>query len=113
MIEFVMGYLTAALAGLGIGGGGLLVIYLALIEKLPQLKAQGINLLFFIFSSAAAMAVHIFKRRIPLKLTLILATSGVAGACVGNMITGKIGENLLRIMFGILLVISGIIALSR
>lgn len=113
MIEFIVGYITAALAGLGIGGGGLLVIYLALIEKLPQLEAQGINLLFFIFSSTAAMSVHLFKRKIPLKLTVLLAISGVIGACIGNFIIGKISEELLRMMFGVLLVISGVIALFR
>ena len=113
MLDFFIGYLTAALAGLGIGGGGLLVIYLALVEKLPQLEAQGINLLFFIFSSSAALAVHFFKRKIPLKLTALLASTGVLGACLGNVITGNISEDLLRIMFGILLVISGIIALFR
>ena len=113
MLEFIIGYLTASLSGLGIGGGGLLVIYLALIEKLPQLEAQGINLIFFICSSTAAMAVHVFRRKIPIKLTALLALTGMLGAYFGNIITGHISEQLLKIMFGILLVISGIIAFFR
>ncbi len=55
MIESVVGFITALLAGLGIGGGGLLVIYLVLWTNCEQLSAQGINLLFFLFSSASAM----------------------------------------------------------
>ena len=51
MVSFIVALITSVLSGLGIGGGGLLVIYLAFFTDTPQITAQGINLLFFIFSS--------------------------------------------------------------
>ena len=57
-------FVFAVLSGLGVGGGGLLVIYLALFTDVAQLSAQGINLLFFIFSCGASMLVHLSKRKI-------------------------------------------------
>ena len=50
----IASFIIALLSGMGIGSGGLLVIYLTLLEKVPQLTAQGINLLFFIFASASS-----------------------------------------------------------
>ncbi|MEE0930959.1 MAG: hypothetical protein UIM53_08165 [Acutalibacteraceae bacterium] len=36
------------LGSMGMGGGGILVIFLSLCTDIPQANAQGINLLFFI-----------------------------------------------------------------
>ena len=41
---------TALLAGMGVGGGGLLVLYLVFIKDMGQTMAQGLNLVFFIMS---------------------------------------------------------------
>ncbi len=39
--------LSAAVSAMGLGGGGVLILYLTLVRDVPQLEAQGINLLFF------------------------------------------------------------------
>jgi len=39
ILNIIVGAATAVLAGLGVGGGGLLVIYLTLVLNLPQLQA--------------------------------------------------------------------------
>ena len=54
-IDIAFTFVFAALAGMGIGSGGLLVLYLTLIRGTPQLSAQGFNLLFFLFSSGASV----------------------------------------------------------
>ncbi len=113
MIEYAVGFLSALLAGLGVGGGGLLVIYLVLIENIEQLRAQGINLVFFLFSSAASLTVHVKKRNIPYRLTAVLAFAGVAGAVIGNILVNSVSEELARMMFGVFLIISGAIAVFR
>ena len=62
IFDCFIGLLVAALAGMGIGGGGLLVIWLVLIKHLPSPTAQGINLLFFIISALCALPIHIKRR---------------------------------------------------
>ncbi|MBQ7820663.1 MAG: sulfite exporter TauE/SafE family protein [Clostridia bacterium] len=113
MLEYAVGFFTAALAGLGVGGGGLLVIYLVLCAGVKQLAAQGINLIFFLFSSGAAMLIHFRKRRIPLKFTLLLSAAGIAGAVLGSMAAETVSDELVRTLFGVLLTVSGTIALFR
>ena len=42
------GLFSGILGSMGLGGGGILIIYLSLFTATEQLKAQGINLIFFI-----------------------------------------------------------------
>ena len=44
---------------MGVGGGGLLVIYLTAIKDIPQLAAQGINLLFFLPSAFVSVLLQL------------------------------------------------------
>lgn len=111
MLEFIVGFLVALLSGLGIGGGGLLVIYLVLVESLDQLTAQSINLTFFLFSSTAAMLVHLTKRRLNFKLICFLAVFGCVGAILGSKLAADIDPTIIKKAFGILLLASGIFSL--
>ena len=52
------GFLGGALAGMGMGGGTLLIPLLTLFCGVQQKAAQGVNLLAFLPMSAAALAVH-------------------------------------------------------
>lgn len=40
ILDVIVSFLASALAGTGVGGGGLLVIYLTLARGLEQLEAQ-------------------------------------------------------------------------
>ena len=113
MEVFIVALITSVLAGLGIGGGGLLVIYLAFFTDTPQITSQGINLLFFIFSSAASMLVHLKRRRLPFLLITVLAVTGGAGAALGSITALGADQSVLRRLFGGLLTVSGIIALCK
>ena len=113
MVDFIVGLCTALLAGLGVGGGGLLVIYLVLIKNYEQLMGQGINLIFFVFSSLSAMIIHIKKRKIPYILVLVIALFGTVGALMGCVLAKEIDSTVIRMIFGFLLIISGGIALFK
>lgn len=47
LLDTLASAIIAILTGLGVGSGGLLVIYLTLVSGIDQPVAQGINLLFF------------------------------------------------------------------
>jgi len=113
IIDFVAAILLGALSGMGIGGGGLLVIYLTLIRSVDQISAQGLNLFFFIFASAAALFVHMTKRKIPLGILLYCSAFGMAAAYFGAAAANAVNPVLVRKLFGGMLAIAGGIALAR
>ena len=112
-IHIPAAFLLSVLSGMGVGGGGLFVIYLAFTTDLPQLLAQGANLLFFLCSAGAAILVHLQKRTILWKAILFLTLSGIAGVLLGTRLASFLDESLLRKIFGVLLVSSGILSLKQ
>ena len=113
MVDFIVSASVALLSGLGVGSGGLLVVFLTEYRGVGQLFAQGINLLFFIFSSAAATAVNLRKRRIAYGTVLLMSLGGAVGAIVGAFAASLIDPAYLRIGFGIMLLVGGIPTLLR
>ena len=104
-------FCVAVLSGLGVGGAGLLVTYLVFVKKTPQLAAQGLNLLFFLFSSTAALTVHIFRTPLLYKCLLFLIPFGLLGSFCGAYLAVLLPQALLRRLFGVLLILSGALAL--
>ncbi len=103
-----MNFILALLTGLGVGSGGLYILYLTLLKDVPQAEAQGLNLIFFITASLAAMTVNLIKKRIPLLPVFILFSSGSVGAVFGSLLAGRINGRLLSMLFGALLALVGI-----
>ena len=112
ILDVIVSFLASALAGTGVGGGGLLVIYLTLARGLGQLEAQGINLSFFI-SGAAAVPVHIKKRKIDFPAVIFIGAFGIVGAFLGLTLAQSISPSLLRKFFGIFLVFCGLKSLKK
>ncbi len=112
-LTFIVAMLIAFLSGLGVGGGGLFVIYLSFFSELEQLQIQGINLAFFLFCAASALAVHVFRRKIFGSAVIVMSLSGILGAILGTFVSGIVSPLLLKKLFGALLVISGSISLIK
>lgn len=110
-MQVIASFLVALLAGLGVGGGGLLVIYLTLVQGLPQVEAQGINLLFFLSAAGAAFLVNRKRRTFRWKTVLLLAVSGVICSVPGALLASAVEHGVLRKCFGGLLILSGIVSL--
>jgi uncharacterized membrane protein YfcA len=113
MIDFVVSASVALLSGLGVGSGGLLVVFLTEYRQVGQLFAQGINLLFFIFSSGAATAVNLLKRKICFGAVMLMSAGGVIGAIAGSIAASFIDPRYLRAGFGAMLLIGGIPSFLR
>lgn len=111
MKTLIISLIIAILSGMGVGGGGLLVIYLTLFENTPQVIAQGANLCFFIAAAIASTIYNAKKKKIIWKTTLILSASGVAFSLLGAFIVGIIDPDILRKIFGGMLIVGGISSL--
>ena len=112
-ISMVAAFVLSALSGMGVGGGGLFVIYLVWVTDTPQLTAQGMNLLFFLCSAGAAALIHLRKRTILWWVVALMAGAGVIGALIGTALSTRIDEGILRKIFGSMLIAAGILSLKR
>lgn len=103
----IAAFFIAILSGLGVGSGGLLVIWLTMIEGMSSREARGINLLFFVFSAGAALLFHLKRRQLNLKLVSYLALCAAIGTAIGSIVGSSIDSYILRKIFGAMLVLSG------
>ena len=101
-------FFVALLSGMGVGSAGLLVIFLTLVRECPQLTAQGLNLLFFLFSSGAALCLHVFRTPPLWGLLLLLIPTGLLGAWGGTALAICLPQRSLRSLFACFLILSGI-----
>ena len=105
------GLFSGIIGGMGLGGGGLLVIYLSLVCGVEQMIAQGANLSFFIISALASTLFNLKKKRIIWKTTLLISACGIAGALLGTLLAGTISPEMLRKIFGGMLIVAGLIGI--
>lgn len=101
----------AILSGLGVGSGGLLVIWLTMIGGIDAGVARGLNLLFFVFSASAALIVHAVKGRIKPALALFLSLFACLGTFLGTYLGLRVDAYWLKKIFGGMLTLSGSYAL--
>ena len=103
-VVLIAGIVLGFLAGLGIGGGSLLILWLTLILGMDSQQARCINLLFFV----PAALVSCFLRRkngLPsLKKLLPGIFAGTASAALFTLWGTSADPQLLRKPFGILLI---------
>ena len=111
MSAFIIPLIIAVLSGIGLGGGGLLVIYLSLFENAEQMSAQGANLALFISSAAASTFFNVIKKKIKWRIILPMIATGIISSALGTLIAGTLDPSLLRGIFGAMLVLSGIASL--
>lgn len=107
-VKIIAGFLSGLIGGLGLGGGAVLLMYLRIFESMEQIKAQGINLLFFIPIAVVALIIYIKKGIIEWRTVLTFSFCGVLGTALGIWLTGVIGNNVLGRIFSVILIIMGI-----
>ena len=110
-MKFLATFLISALMGMGVGGGGLFVIYLTLCLSYPQILAQGTNLFFFVIAGVASIFYHFKKRQIVLWQVCLMIIFGSGGSILFSKLALSLDPKYPRIALGVLLVISGLITL--
>jgi len=101
-------FFGAVIGALGMGGGSVLIIYLTVYLGLEQLKAQGINLVFFLPVAAVALIFHHKHRLIKWRVALPCSAIGLVGVYFGTRLAMYAGSSLLGKLFGGFLLIIGL-----
>ena len=110
---FFVAVIIACLSGMGVGGGGLFALYLKYFSDYSQIDIQAINLLFFLFASGAALAVHLTRRRIYFGAVVLMIFFGAAGSLIGSSLAVRLDGNLLSKLFGAMMILAGVYSLFR
>lgn len=108
VISILVGTLLGFLAGLGVGGGSLLMLWLTAVISMDYLTARCINLLFFI--PCACISTLIRSKSGNLQLTQLLPSiiSGCIAAAACSLFSYRMDLTLLKKLFGGLLIITGL-----
>lgn len=95
-VKSIVGFIAAVISAMGMGGGGILLIYLSAFTNTPQLKAQGINLIYFIPIAIVSLIFHVKNGFLKKKVALFMIISAVPAAVLGAFLSGNIDQDLLR-----------------
>ena len=107
LLTLFVTFAVSFLAGMGVGGAGLLTVFLIFALGEEQLSAQGTNLLLFLFAAAGALSVHLVKTPILWGAFLFLLPCGIAGCFLGARLAFFLPRLLLRRIFGCFLLTTG------
>ena len=113
VLPVLAGLMCGVISGLGIGGGTILMVYLTLLAGLQQQTAQGVNLIYFLPTAAAAILLHGKHRYLDRALILPAALCGCLTALFGAWLAGTISLVLLRRLYGGFLVLAGALELLK
>ncbi len=103
----LIGAASGILASMGMGGGFILLVYLALFSDMEQRTAQGVNLLFFIPIILISVIMHIKNKLIDIKTALICGAIGAATVFAGFWVANALDNVWLRRTFAIFIIIAG------
>ena len=103
-VSTVLGFL----AGIGVGGGSLLILWLTLVIGVEHGQARFINLLFFLPSALIACLFRWKQGSLEIRKILPAVLAGCVSAAVGSWFSYHLDTELLKKLFGGLLILTGI-----
>ena len=107
-ISILVGIIFGVMAGLGLGGGSILVLWLTSIVHTPPMLARVINLLFFIPSALISIYMNKKRNKLPISPLLPAMIMGSLSAIIFSRLSTVLDETMLKRLFGILLLSTGV-----
>ena len=108
LLTFPIAVVLGFLAGLGVGGGSLLMLWLTMVAQVDHSIARTINLLFFLPSAAIATFFHRKQGTVDFQKSLPAIICGCISAGVFTLIGTHLNTELVKKLFGGLLIMTGI-----
>ncbi len=104
----LVGFFSAVVGAMGLGGGGVLLLYLSAFTNTNQLKAQGINLIFFVPIAVVSILLHLKNRLINKKSALFMMLGAVPSALLGAYLNSFVSQDILRKVLAAFLIVLGV-----
>ena len=106
-VVMVLSSIFGFLAGLGVGGGSLLILWLTVVVGMDHPQARIYNLLFFIPCAVISSLFRIKQGQLQIKKILPAVLAGCMAAAIFTFIGRNLELSFLRKVFGGLLLITG------
>lgn len=100
--------LSGVIAGMGMGGGTLLIPVLTIFFNMNQHAAQGINLFAFIPCALVSLFIHIKNKLVDFKVAIPIIIVGVMASFGAAYLAMQINSETLQFLFGCFLLLIGI-----
>ena len=110
ILEFVaVGLVAGFINGFfGAGGGLLLVPMIGYISKQESKVAHATTLACVLFMCVASSVFYVIKKQVDFKLILVCGIGSVLGSLVGTKLLKKLKNNVIDLIFSVVLVIAGV-----
>lgn len=103
----IAGAVSGVIAGMGMGGGTLLIPILSIFLGVEQRNAQGINLVVFVPMSIVALIIHFKNKLVDFKIGIPIMLSGIVASIGGSLLAMSISNDMLKKLFGGFLLLIG------
>ena len=107
-VLLIIACLLGFLAGIGVGGGSLLIIFLTLVLDMEHTAARNLNLLFFIPCAIISSVFRWKQGALDMKKILPAIVFGCISAAVFSLLGQNLDVTILKKLFGGLLLIIGL-----
>jgi uncharacterized membrane protein YfcA len=108
IFSIFVGAALGILAGLGVGGGSLLMLWLTMVLGMDHMDARTINLLFFLPCALTATLIRSRQGVIRLKELLPAIIAGCISTAAGTFLSNHMQLEWIKKLFGGLLIVTGI-----
>lgn len=108
VMAFCVSTVLGFLAGLGVGGGSLLVMWLTLVLQYSHPEARIINLMFFLPSAIIATIFRWRQGALKFQSIVFPAALGCITAAIFSVVSKNWNTDYLKMLFGVLLLLAGI-----
>ena len=108
LFPLVIGSILGFLAGMGVGGGSLLLLWLTQVIMMPQPHAKILNLLFYLPAALTATLFRGKANRIQPRVVVPALAAGCTAAIIFSLLSRFLNIELIRTLFGGLLILTGL-----
>lgn len=104
-ILILLGVIGGMAGGMGLGGGTILIPLLTIFLNIVQKQAQFLNVFSFVIMAIFIIFFHIKNKLVKIFPALIFSVFGVISSLVASLFVKNISNNVLKVCFGVFLLI--------
>lgn len=108
LFPLLIGIVLGFLAGMGVGGGSLLLLWLTQVVMMPHPQARILNLLFYLPAALTATLFRGRKNGFQPGITVPALTAGCIAAVLATLLSRHLNLETLKKLLGGLLILTGL-----
>ncbi len=111
ILFLILGLVGGIAGGMGLGGGTILIPLLSIFLGVAQKEAQLFNVFSFVIMAVFVVSIYIKNKLINVFPALVFSVFGSVFATISALLVKNLQNNILKVCFGIFLIILAVIQL--